>query len=86
MPIVSNFIQIAFFFTPVMWSPDILKQRAWVAEYNPLYHLIEVVRAPVLGDPTHINSWIWSIGLAVFGFALAQWMMFRFRNRVAYWL
>lgn len=86
LPIVSNFIQIAFFFTPVMWPADILKQRAWVAEYNPLYHLIEIVRAPVLGVPTQMNSWIWSIGMAVFGFALAQWMMFRFRNRVAYWL
>lgn len=86
LPIVSNFIQIAFFFTPVMWSADILKERAWVAEYNPLYHLIEIVRAPVLGEPTQINSWVWSMGLAVFGFALAQWMMYRFRNRVAYWL
>lgn len=86
LPIVSNFIQIAFFFTPVMWSADILKQRAWVAEYNPLYHLIEIVRAPILGVPTQLNSWIWAAGLAVFGFALAQWMMYRFRNRVAYWL
>lgn len=85
-PIVSNFIQIAFFFTPVMWSVDILKQRAWVAEYNPLYHLIEIVRSPILGQQTQLISWLWATGLAVFGFALAQWMLVRFRNRVAYWL
>jgi ABC-type polysaccharide/polyol phosphate export permease len=86
LPIVSNFIQIAFFFTPVMWSVDILKERAWVADYNPLYHLIEIIRAPVLGEPTQMNSWAWATGLAIFGFVLAQWMMLRYRNRVAYWL
>ncbi len=86
LPIVGNFIQIAFFFTPVMWAPNILKERAWIADYNPLYHLIEIIRAPVLGEPTLIVSWIWAVGMVLFGFALAQWMMFRYRDRVAYWL
>jgi lipopolysaccharide transport system permease protein len=86
LPIVSNFIQIAFFLTPVMWSVDILKQRAWIAEFNPLYHLMEVIRAPVLGRAVSLDSWLWTSGMLFVGFALAYWMMFRFRNRVAYWL
>ncbi|MFL9985134.1 ABC transporter permease [Paraburkholderia sediminicola] len=85
-PIVANLIQVVFFFTPVMWSPEILKDRAWVAEYNPLYHLIETVRAPLTGRPTHWQSWAWSIGLLIVGFAFAQFLMKRFRNRVPYWL
>lgn len=86
LPIVSNFLQIAFFFTPVMWSPEILKDRGWIAEYNPLYHLIEIVRAPILGNSIPAESWIWSIGLAIVGIALSQYLMARHRNRVAYWL
>ncbi|MBT5796899.1 MAG: ABC transporter permease, partial [Porticoccaceae bacterium] len=43
-PIVTSLVQVAFFFTPIMWAPEILKDRAWVAEYNPLYHMIEIVR------------------------------------------
>ncbi|MFM0725252.1 ABC transporter permease [Paraburkholderia strydomiana] len=85
-PIVTNLIQVVFFFTPVMWSPEILKDRAWVAEYNPLYHLIETVRAPLTNRPTHWESWAWSIGLLIVGFAFAQFLMKRFRNRVPYWL
>ncbi|KVG31613.1 ABC transporter permease [Burkholderia diffusa] len=85
-PIITNLIQVVFFFTPVMWSPEILKDRAWVAEYNPLYHLIETVRAPLTGRPTHWESWAWSAGLLVFGFAFAHFLMKRFRNRVPYWL
>ncbi|WP_345813077.1 ABC transporter permease [Paraburkholderia sp. PREW-6R] len=85
-PIVTNLVQVVFFFTPVMWSPEILKDRAWVAEYNPLYHLIETIRAPLTGRPVHWESWAWSIGLLVAGFAFAQYLMSRYRDRVPYWL
>ena len=85
-PIVANLIQVVFFFTPVMWSPEILKERAWVAEYNPLYHLIETIRAPLIGRPILWQSWAWSVALLVVGFVFAQLLMRRFRNRVPYWL
>ena len=85
-PIIANLVQVAFFFTPVMWSPDILKERAWVAAYNPFYHLIEIVRAPILGQPVHVESWFWAFGFLFVGFGLAQFLMRRFRNRVPYWL
>ena len=86
LPIVSNFLQLAFFFTPIMWSPDILKGRVWIADYNPFYHLIELIRAPILGKPIQAESWLWSISLALVGFTLSQYLMARHRDRVAYWL
>jgi ABC-2 type transport system permease protein len=85
-PIVANLIQVVFFFTPVMWSPEILKDRAWVAEYNPLYHIIETIRAPLIGRPILWQSWAWSVALLVAGFVFSQILMRRFRNRVPYWL
>lgn len=85
-PIVTNLVQVAFFFTPVMWSPDILVGRAWVAEFNPLHHLIEIARGPIIGRPVPLVSWVWSIGLLVVGFIFAQFLMKRYRNRVPYWL
>lgn len=85
-PIVTNLVQVAFFFTPVMWSPEILKDRAWVAHYNPLYHMIELIRAPITGRPILWESWAWSIGFLFIGFFFAQFLMRRYRNRVPYWL
>lgn len=86
LPIVSNAVQIAFFLTPVMWSPDLLKSRAWVADYNPIYHMVELVRAPLLGRTVLIESWIWAFVILFFGLLLAQSLMQRYRNRIAYWL
>jgi lipopolysaccharide transport system permease protein len=86
LPIVGNLLQVAFFFTPIMWSKELLKGRAWVADYNPLHHLIEIVRAPILGQPIELQSWVWSMGLLLLGFSAAQYLMVRCRNRVPYWL
>jgi ABC-2 type transport system permease protein len=85
-PIVTNLVQVAFFFTPVMWSPEILKDRAWVADFNPLYHLIEIARGPIVGKPVLLVSWVWALGLLIVGFTFAQWLMNKYRNRVPYWL
>jgi lipopolysaccharide transport system permease protein len=85
-PIVTNLMQIAFFLTPVMWSPQILENRAWVAQWNPLYHSIEVIRAPLIGSPIFLDSWIWTLAFCLLNGLIAQWLMKRYRNRVAYWI
>jgi ABC-type polysaccharide/polyol phosphate export permease len=86
LPIITNILQVAFFFTPIMWSPSLLKDRAWIAHYNPLYHLIELVRAPMTGEPIEAVSWLWATGLVVVGFAIAQSMMKKTRHKLSYWL
>lgn len=85
-PIVTNFVQVAFFFTPVIWMPEILENRAWVAQYNPIYHMIEIVRAPLLNRHIFIETWVCAFGLLVLGFAFAQYLMRLSRNRIPYWL
>lgn len=86
VPIAANFVTIAFFITPVLWPASQLGERAWVAELNPLYHTIEIIRAPVMGGDLHWQSWVWSLGLLVVGFTFAQYLMSRARDRVAYWI
>jgi ABC-type polysaccharide/polyol phosphate export permease len=86
LPIIGNLLQVAFFFTPIMWMTDLLKDRAWLAEFNPLYHMIEIVRAPLIGRPLNSTSWLWAIGMLVVGFLIAQYLMKRTRDRVPYWL
>lgn len=85
-PIIGSLFQVCFFITPVMWQISALKGRSWVADINPFYHLIEIVRAPVLGESVPMLSWAYSIALLIVGFAFAQYLMTRCRDRVAYWL
>jgi lipopolysaccharide transport system permease protein len=86
LPIVTSMVQIAFFFTPIMWKPELLTNRGWIADFNPLYHLIELVRAPLLGQVPAAISWVWSLGLLAAGFATAQALMKAKRHKLTYWL
>ena len=55
-------------------------------DFNPFYHLVELVRAPLLGQAPGLASW-----LAVSGFVLGGWLVTfelfrRYRRRIAYWV
>lgn len=86
--IVASVLQIAFYVTPVIWIPSMLSGRKGFIflDINPFYHLIEVVRAPLLGSlPTAIN-WLVSIGMVIIGWAITLLVYGKYKNRISYWL
>ena len=84
--LVGSVIQIAFFMTPIMWKPELLEGRTYIVEFNPFYHLIEVMRAPLLGKPFPVDSYI-ALGLMTIVNLLVATVFFRrFRSRIAYWV
>lgn len=61
--VVSSIMQIGFFLTPIFWRPQFTSERPVITEANPFFHLIEIVRAPMLGEaPTILN---WQVSLAI---------------------
>src|SRR5262245_49321949 len=55
-PIITNLLQVLFFITPVIWAPELLGTRRWIADINPLTSMFAVVREPLLGNvPTLAN-------------------------------
>jgi ABC-type polysaccharide/polyol phosphate export permease len=86
--IVQNVMQVLFYLTPIIWSAALLPERAGTAilDFNPFFHLISIVRAPLLGEaPTSMN-WVFSGVMMVFGWAAALLFFGHFRKRVPYWL
>ncbi len=85
-PIVANLMQIGFFMTPIIYRQEVLGNRMWVAELNPFYHLIRVVRAPVVAELLPVASWTF-LALFTLGGSLVTFFVFaRARARVPYWL
>ena len=79
-------MRMLFFVTPVMWTVERLPQRALYIEINPLYHFIEVFRAPLLGELPPLSTWATVLGVTVFGWCLTLVAFSRYRGRIAYWL
>jgi len=85
-PAVSNVMQLAFFLTPVIWKADMLGKHRWVADINPIYHFIELVRAPMMGRmPEALSYWMVGGSIAL-AFAIAVPFVAWNRHKVAYWV
>lgn len=84
--ILANFLQIAFFLTPIIWSPSQITGRTLFVDANPFYHLIEIVRAPLTGRGPDPTSWIVSV-LIVAATAMAALLFLpHARRRLYFWL
>jgi ABC-2 type transport system permease protein/lipopolysaccharide transport system permease protein len=84
--IVANVLQVAFFCTPIMWEPSALGVHPLMAEINPLYHLIELVRAPLLGQRPEPQSWLIAAAMIAIGSITAIALFRRVSQRIVYWL
>lgn len=79
-------LQFAIFVTPVFWSPAQAGERHVVLAFNPLHHLLAVVRGPITGEGATALNWFVAAGLAAGGSAAALWAHRRFRNDVVHWV
>lgn len=86
--IMQNAMQVLFYATPIIWHADMLSQRLGknLLNLNPFYHLLSIVREPLLGSAPTTMNWMVSIFMAIIGWAIALVFFDRYRRRVPYWL
>ena len=85
-PIIGSVLQMAFFVSAVIWKPGQLHGYAWLMAFNPFFSLLEIVRAPLLGELPGAS--VWASALAYSGMLCgASWLLFaRVRGRIAFWV
>lgn len=94
-PVINALSQLLFFMTPIVWTTDLLTSRfgqdtgGWrilVAELNPLYHYIQILRAPLIGGVQSWHHWAVVGGLTILGWGVALLVLRNYRSRVSYWV
>lgn len=88
-PLISSFLQIIMFVTPVFWPPSLLEGRRiglMFVHLNPFYHLIQSIRMPLMGQRPDISTYIGIAVIAILGWSAALYLLSKYRNRIAYWL
>jgi ABC-2 type transport system permease protein/lipopolysaccharide transport system permease protein len=84
--LIASVVQIFFFVTPIFWKPESLRGHAYVVDFNPFYHLLEIVRAPLLGTIPSITSYLAVLLITLINIAITGAFFSRFRSRIAYWI
>ena len=85
--LLTHVVHISLFITPIFWPEDLLQgmRRILFVELNPLYHFINVVRAPLLGNLPPLSSYIVVVVVTVIGWTITYAFFSRFRRRIALW-
>jgi ABC-type polysaccharide/polyol phosphate export permease len=57
-----------------------------VLDWNPFYHLLQAVRAPLLGETVAANSYVVLGAMALIGWGLTFAVFARTRRRIVHYL
>ena len=83
--LIVNFMQLSFFLTPVIWKIDGLKYDI-IINYNIFYHLINIIRGPILGEGDFTNSIIVTFVTSIIGYSLTIFLYSKYKDKIIYWL
>lgn len=88
-PIVNSLMTVAFYLTPVMWYPKLIENNTLahlLLGLNPLYHWLQIIRLPILGQWPTLENWGLALLSAGFGWMVTLTAYKRYRNMIAYWV
>ena len=85
--VVGSIMQFAIFITPVFWPAERLQgAKHAVLDFNPFYHMLEAVRAPLMGLPCAPHTYSFLAVMALVGWGLAFSLFAMTRRRIVHYL
>lgn len=87
--IIGTVLVIGLLVTPILWPADKFPPDTWrgfTIRLNPAFHLIDVIRAPLLGQPVAPGSYPVVLGMCAGGWILAGLLFRRYARYVPIWL
>lgn len=85
-PIIGSILQLGFFVTPVMWNYKIQAVDPLFVHLNPFAALIELVRAPLMGEAIDTILLQVAVFCLIAGSVAAALLFTRTRRRIVYWV
>ncbi|TRL33479.1 ABC transporter permease [Rhizobium straminoryzae] len=82
---IGSLMQLLFYMTPIVWHGEQLSKGLWLLMLNPFYHFIEIVRRPLMGQPSVLENWLVCGVITVVMGAVAVLFFARYRARIVYW-
>ena len=87
--VIGTVLILGLLLTPILWPvekfpPD--SARGVIVRFNPAFHMIDVVRAPLLGKAPEMTSIVIVVAMAVLGWVLASILFRRYARFVPLWV
>jgi ABC-type polysaccharide/polyol phosphate export permease len=84
--IVTSVMQFAIFVTPVFWPVNRLGAHHFVLDFNPFFHMLEAVRAPLMGGAVAPHTYLFLAAMAAVGWLFTFSLFANIRRRLVHYL
>lgn len=86
--VIGSVLQIVIFVTPIFWNPSLLAswRRFIFVDCNIFYHLVELIRAPLLGQAPPAMTLVAAAVFMVLLSAMTLYVFARSRRKIIFWL
>lgn len=87
--LMATISMFAFILTPIIWYPEMMPEgslRGAVMRINPLYHFVEVFRAPILGSAVELSSLWYVAAITVLGLVVSTLVYRSYARYVPLWI
>lgn len=86
---IGSALMVAFLLTPIIWDVSRFPAdttRGFLTRLNPAFHMLEVMRAPVLGQVPETASIVVVVAMILVGWLIAALMYRRYARFVPLWV
>ena len=85
--IIKNLTFLLFLITPIFWLPEaLMSNRIILLEYNLLYHIIQIARAPLMGEIPSLLTLYVNIIFTIFLIILSIVFYKKYSRKSIYWI
>lgn len=85
--ILASLIQLLFFLSPVLWIPNEMKGVGGrLMALNPVVHMLDVLRGPLIGEPFHLHSVIYLLVTGAVGWVFTLAFFAKVRRRIVHYV
>lgn len=85
-PAISTLMSFMFLVTPIFWMRSDLGDKLWVVDANPIYHVVNLIRAPLMGHAPDPINWIVCGSVAALSLLIGLVGFINYRRLLVYWL
>lgn len=85
--VISTVLQLIFFISPVLWIPqDMNGVRSLLLTADPVFHMLAVIRDPLLARPIQWNSYVFLVVMGAAGWTVTIGLYAAVRRRIVHYL
>lgn len=84
--LIGSALQMIFLATPILWQKSLMQGREFLYELNIFYHLIEIVRSPVLDASFPARSAGIVIAVTLLLALILSFIEKRYKKSIVYWI